>query len=332
MEKFPQFSKATVYKHARKPLGTNFLDGRKGNRGRPRKIDAAVHRRIRREVQSLTKSADGFTSIDVQSNLGLQESMCNRTVRRELNRAGIKYLHLRKKGVLLETDLPKRLKFARKCKRILSPSFYRTGISMYLDGVGFEWKANPCKSAPGRRAKGWRKPSQGLDLHQTAKSKKEGKKNAHFYVGIAHGRGVVCCKPYTGRMNAERYCEEIVPAIVAGMGSHNPMNKRVLQDNCKIMNAASVKEALADEDIRLFKIPARSPDINCIENLFHAMRKAIQQEAVDRRIMKETFRQFQLRCARSIRMFDPVLIDKVVDSMAKRIDLVIERRGQRIKY
>ena len=332
LDKFPHLSKSTVYNHARKPLGSNFEDRRKRNRGRPTKVTPLLTRRIKREVESLTQAGDGFSSKDIQANLGLQRWMSNRTVRREMNRMGVKYLHLRKKGVLTRTDLKKRLKFARKCKRILRSTFYRRGISMYLDGVGFEYKSNPAKSVPGTKTMGWRRKSQGLDLHQTSKGKKEGKHNAYFYVGIRHGRGVVCCKAYTGRMNAERYCEHIVPSIIAGLGDFNPMGKRVLQDNCSIMNSALVREALFDDNVKLFKIPARSPDINCIENVFHAMRKAIQKDAITRDIQKESFRQFQARCARIIRNFDSAYIDKVIESMPKRINLVIKRRGQRIRY
>ena len=332
LEKFPHLSRATIYKHAQKPLGSNFEDRRKRNRGRPAKITPLLTRRIKREVEMLTDAGNGFTSKDIQHNLGLQTSMCNRTVRRELNKMGIKYLHLRKKGVLLRSDLKKRLKFARKCKRILQPSFYRRGISMYLDGVGFEWKSNPCKSTPGTRTMGWRRRSEGLDLNQTSKGKKEGKTNAHFYVGIGYGRGVVCCKAYTGRMNAEKYNEHILPSIVKGIGEFNPMGRRILQDNCSIMNSTLVRESLFDENIKLFKIPARSPDINCIENVFHKMRKAIQRDAINRNIQKESFRQFQARCARIIRNFSSSYIDKVIESMPKRIDLVIKRKGQRIRY
>ena len=114
---------------------------------------------------------------------------------------------------------------------------------MYLDGVGFEWKTNPLASAAGTRSMGWRKPSQGLDINQTAKGKKEGKVNAYFYVGISWNKGVVTCKAYTGRMNKEKYFEHILPSIVSGMNdSINPLGKRLLQDNCSIMNSALVRD------------------------------------------------------------------------------------------
>ena len=141
------------------------------------------------------------------------------------------------------------------------------------------------------------------------------------------------CKAYTGRMTAQRYCDHIVPAIVLGLQqSINPLGKRVLQDNCSIMNSAQTKEHLFDNGVKLFKIPARSPDINCIENVFHKMRKEIQKDALTRNITKESFRQFQARCARIIRNFDVRYIDKVINSMPKRIELIKQRRGQRIRY
>ena len=331
--RFPQMSRANVYKHARKPLGADFVDARKHNTGRPRKINNNLQRRLMREVNNLTMNGECWTSKDVQVNIGAQNTCCNRTIRRALNRSGIKYLHLRKKGVLLPGDLKRRLKFARKCKRLLQPVFWKRGISIYLDGVGFEWKSNPCKSVPGTRTMGWRKVTQGLDYNHTAKGKKEGKKNAYYYVGISYNKGVVVCKAYTGRMNAEKYERVIVPAIVKGMtNSVNPIAKRLLQDNCSIMNAQSVVEALEENGIIRFKIPPRSPDINCIENVFHAMRKAIQKDAVRRNIQKESFKQFQARCARIIRAFDVSYINKVISSMPKRIELVKKRRGQRIRY
>ena len=141
------------------------------------------------------------------------------------------------------------------------------------------------------------------------------------------------CKYFTGRMNAERYCDLIIPKIEEGLeNSINPRAKRIIQDNCKIMNSRLAVENLTDIGAQRFKIPARSPDINCIENVFHAMRKAIQQDAVVCNIQRETFRQFQYRAARIIKNFDPEYIDKVISTMPKRIDMVIQRNGQRIKY
>ena len=45
LEKFPGISKANIYKHARRPIGTDFVDKRKTNSGRPSKITAEFKRR-----------------------------------------------------------------------------------------------------------------------------------------------------------------------------------------------------------------------------------------------------------------------------------------------
>ena len=330
---FPGICKANVYKHARRPIGSTYVDGRKSGGGRPKKVSPALKRILKREVQSLSEDDAAFTSRDIQHNIGALETMCNRTVRRAMKEAGFHYLHLRKKGVLYPEDLVKRLRFAKRCKRLLPPDFWKKGISIYLDGVGFEYKRNPRKSALSRTTMGWRRKDLGLDLHFTAKGKKEGKKQAKFYVGISYEKGVVLCKRFTGKLNAERYCEIIVPKLEEALEqSSNPRAKRILQDNCPVMNAKATIEELGDSGIVRFKIPARSPDINCIENIFHEVRKDIEKDAIRKKIEKESFKEFARRAENIILSYPSQKIDKVIESMWRRIDAVIQRRGQRTKY
>ena len=281
----------------------------------------------------LTDANENFTSKDIQNEVGAVGAMSNRTIRRTMNDAGLKYLHLRKKGILYRKDLKARLKFAKKCKRLLPADFWKRGISLYLDGVGFEYKRNPCQSARSSKTMGWRRANQGLDVNCTAKGKKEGKKQARFYVGISYDEGVVMCKRYSGRLNAERYAEIIIPKLDEALDmSCNPVTRRILQDNCPVMNSTLVVEELKDIGAIRFKIPARSPDINCIENIFHEIRKNIQQDAVKRNIQRESFVEFGKRAEKVIKSYSSSKINKVIDSMWKRIDAVIKRNGQRTKY
>ena len=126
--------------------------------------------------------------------------MHDRTLRRLLNKEEIKYLHLRKKGILCKEDLVKRVKIASKSKRFPPENFWKAGLSMFLDDVSFKYNWNPCKSAKSSRTMGWTRPNQGLDKNFTVKGKKEGWMQAKLYVRISYGRGVVMCKPYTGRL------------------------------------------------------------------------------------------------------------------------------------
>ena len=71
-------------------------------------------------------------------------------------------------------------------------------------------------------------------------------------------------------MNFECYCHHTHPIIVESIGaSSSSISKRVLQGNFPVMNAKSVAERYK----LMFRITASSPDANCIENLFHAMKK-----------------------------------------------------------
>ena len=105
-----------------------------------------------------------------------------------------------------------------------------------------------------------------------------------------------------------------------------------LQDGDPSQNAASVKRMLKKIKANLFSIPARSPDLNPIENLFHLIRKKLDKQAIERNIVKESFAQFQDRVIETFFAFSPSVIDNIIDSMKSRIRSIIDRKGQRLKY
>ena len=62
-----------------------------------------------------------------------------------------------------------------------------------------------------------------------------------------------------------------------------------------ILLVRKVQDAIAAVDARKFAIPARSPDLNPIENVFHNVKRQLQDDALSKRITKEPYSQF---CAR----------------------------------
>jgi hypothetical protein len=332
LERFPGYGKTAIYNHAKKEIGKDIIDNRKWNKGRPRKISSKTTRLISREVLRLQQTGDSFSSKDIQHNTGCT-NVSNRTVRRYMNTTGYLYLHLRRKGVVTKDDMKIRKKWARNCKKKLPDNFWREGVSLYYDGVGFEYKRNPATSSKGNHSMGWRRKNQGLDEGCTRKGKKEGKVNAKFYVAISYNKGVVMCVPYEKAMNAEQYIENVVPKMVrAFTNSNNPKSKRLLQDNCPIQNASVVKRELDEMGVTTFKIPARSPDVNCIENFFAQVRVALDSDVKKRGITSETFSQFQHRVMHILTNMSVNIVNKLIDSMWSRIEQIIKRNGQRIKY
>ena len=143
LKMYPKLSKATIYRHAKKPLADKTVDKRKHNHGRPRKISPQDKRLILRQIHILREQYGSFTIKRLRVSAGVRKDVSDETVRRVLRDAGYRFLHSRKKGLLKKDDLKKRRKFARKFAKMLTDKFWEEGISFYIDAAGFQYKYNP---------------------------------------------------------------------------------------------------------------------------------------------------------------------------------------------
>ena len=334
LELFPQYSKAIIYRHVKKSINLESpFDKRKLNKGRPPKLSTKDKRKVLRTIKYLREEVGSFTSKRVQIESGVTH-VCNKSIRNILNKAGYFYLKSRKKGLLTMQDLIKRVRFCRKVKRHrLSQHFWSKRISIYLDGKGFAYKQNPKDQARAPKAREWRRKGEGLSYGCTSKGKKEGCVNANFIVGISHSKGVVLCEQYFGPINGKKFAEIVENSLPACLqNSVNPRERRILMDNCPRQNSRVARDAFDKIGAAVFLIPARSPDLNPIENLFHIISRKLSEDALDQDIQKETFSEFSDRVRQTMLTFEASKIDKIIDTMDKRINLIMKRRGQRLKY
>lgn len=251
-----------------------------------------------------------------------------------MNKEGFKYLQARKKGILRKTDLQKRLSFAKKMKRVFSPKVWKEDINFFLDGVSFAYKSNPLDQGSSPKGRIWRKPGEGLDYGCTAKGKKEGSggKLVKLIVAISYNKGVIDCEQYE-KMSGEffkSYITRKFPTLFQLAGK--PHSKLWIQDGDPSQNSYAAKMALKECDADLLSIPARSPDINPIENLFHLVRRELNRQSLSGNITHETYEQFSSRVSQTFKLFPSESIDNIIESMDKRMNMIISRRGQRIKY
>ena len=142
LKKYAKYSKATICRHTKRPIGDDVIDKWKNNKGRPPKRTARDKRIILRQVEILRRDYGYFTTKRLKVFAGVSPEISDETVRRVMRAAGYRYLHSRKKGVLSRKDLNIRYKFAKKVRKLLAPTDWKDGIAFYLDGVGFTHKVN----------------------------------------------------------------------------------------------------------------------------------------------------------------------------------------------
>lgn len=109
-----------------------------------------------------------------------------------------------------------------------------------------------------------------------------------------------------------------------------PRESRFLMDKCPQQKSKKAMQAYDRLNAKVFCIPTRSPDLNPIENFFHIIVQQLNEDAINNNITKETKEEFTERAKSTIRTREK--INKIIDSMPKRIDEVIKSKRRRTKY
>lgn len=130
-------------------------------------------------------------------------------------------------------------------------------------------------------------------------------------------------------MNGQQYADIINGgAFEPGLGE----DRTILQDNCPVHNSAKAKGAFSENNISLFPIPPRSPDLNIIENMFNFVKKDLRQDALKLQLTRESKEEFKQRIRRKLGSYSPSRVNKLVDSLPRRISQLIASKGNRLKY
>ena len=82
----------------------------------------------------------------------------------------------------------------------------------------------------------------------------------------------------------------------------------------------------------MFTIPARSPYLKTIENIFQIVKPRLRQDALDQQLTREDFAAFPARVKTTLKTIPIDVVDRTILPKAKITDEIIKRKGQRIKY
>ncbi len=134
----------------------------------------------------------------------------------------------------------------------------------------------------------------------------------------------------TTRVNAEKYCEVLDNYIVPFVGKHvqHGLYSEFQQDNASVHTAKLTRSWFRFNFIRVMEWPARSPDLNPIENLWGYMARKVYGDCTQYRKGDELQKSI-LKVWSEI----PVsYMNKLIKSMPKRCVTVLETKGGKTKY
>ena len=274
-KELPDIPRRTLNHHSKLPLtGELPFDKRHNNKGRPTKLNDRDRRQLKSSIAKLRLfDTPSFTIKRLQYCAGLHGKCSTRTINRELKKMKYNWLDTRPKGVMTQKDFSIRRKWAKKCIRKYGKGTWINRISMFYDGVNFYHKTNPYADAIAPKKKAWRTRGEGLIVCRKGKKEGNGGKRVRLFVGISHGKGVVMCKRFKEEnarflgVNYEPFVKKHFPKVLRKCS--NRRTACILQDGCPVMDSKSAKRAYKKVGVKIFSIPARSPDLNPIENIFH---------------------------------------------------------------
>ena len=292
-------------------------------RGRPRKLSERDKRLLLRQIDVLRRQEGSFTVKRLMLEAGIDaRTVSSKTVRHLLHRNGYKYIQARQKGILTVADHERRLKFASGIKREYTSSLWTEQVAFYLDGVSFVHKYKPADQAQSTQAHIWRKPEEHLSIGCMAKGSHCG--SGGWMVAISYQEGVVLCEQYD-KLD-KYYFKDLVERAFGNMfqKANKGDSKLWIQDGDPSQNSALAHCSCLALGAELLSNPPRSPDINPIKNFFKLIKDRLTKDAITNNITWESFQQFSKHVRETILSMDKAVIDKIIESMNKRMDFSIQ--------
>ena len=214
--------------------------------------------------------------------------LCVSWVRKLLTKKGYKWLPKRQKRKYSASAKKVRVAFAKKVVA-LGPAALRRRLALAMDGVVLSLppadptdRLNFCRQGGERM---WRKPSEGLSP-ALAGDDPYGKqvplsRAVPFWGGCSAGGFAAVFFHKTKKVSAGEWCRAVAKgnlkkALAKVKAKKDGGHWRVLCDNESFLRAKAVAAAHEKSGVKLWKIPAKSPDLNPVERFWSWLRKKMR--------------------------------------------------------
>ena len=302
--------------------------------GRPTLMTKKVKGRFIRTFRKMRDENPNVRIVDVAKECEIT-SISYRTLVRTLNDAGYHFLRSRRKGILSSDDRQRRVRYAKTALKNYNTHFWTDEVLLYLDGVSFRHNQKPYEDALCAGGKVWRKSNEGLKYTSKGSKNLPGGRSLHLLVGISHSTGVVLAVEYE-KMNGPWFAKFVQGTLQKVLMDCAVLKRKekllLVMDNDPSQRSMVAKDALQEIGAELVEIPARSPDLNPIENIFHNIKRSLREDALKRKIIREDFESFKQRVLSTLLQYDASIIDRTVETMTLRLQRIVKSGGYRTKY
>ena len=181
---------------------------------------------------------------------------------------------------------------------------------------------------------------QGHRSQHVRRSQNEKIRNSHIDQRVKHPQkkmfwgcfsfyGIGSLHPVEGMMRSQQYIEVVQRRVIPEMNRLFPDGSGVFQqDLAPCHTSKQVKKFMNENHIKVLKWPGNSPDLNPIENLWSICKQRL-------RTMDCTSKEKLIQALIQVWYKDPQILkdcSKLVDSMPKRIKMLLNNRGGHIMY
>lgn len=295
----------------------------KGSTGRPKKVTQRVERKIIRTVYDNPQSSTRGLALQMEKDFGLRVS--HETIRNVLQKHKYSSRVARKKPLLSAQNVEKRLRFATE---------YISLPLEYWDDVIFSDETKIMLYYHDGPQRVWRKPLTALENKNLIPTVKFGKLSVMVW-GCISSKGVGVIRILDEIMTKEVYLDILKNELTASIKKFgfidpvnpNKLNYKYYQDNDPKHKSYLCKSWLLYNCTKVIDTPAQSPDINPIENLWVHLKKKVGKRSPTNkneliRFIKEEWEKIPLE-------YD---IPKLIQSMRRRLQAVIDAQGGHTKY
>jgi transposase len=295
--------------------------------GRPPKISARGFRILKRYI--LCNRKHNYTTVQTNTLSHVSIRTIQRKLQKELNMR--KWL-AKERPKLTAENAKKRLEWAKRVKDWTTEDWAKVGWS---DECSIEKDKDP------RQVWVFRTPQEKYQS-ECVRPKKTGRSISLMVWGTFAGNvkgPFLIFDGINGKVTAQYYLEQmqgVLPKFMEYIADTLDVDAIFMQDNAPIHKAEIVKNWLQEQDFAVMDWPPYSPDLNPIEQVWPALKSALQRQYPDIATMRGGPNTVKGKLAEVLpdiwRSLPEDLFQALCDSMPRRVAAIIANKGWYTKY